>query len=214
MKNYKIYALKEKNNNEIKYVGLTTRKLTTRFKRHLRDKHISYKTNWINKIGRDNIEIILLEDDITDFNILCEKEIYYIAKYKKLGHKLTNMTEGGDGALGLKFTDEQRMKISLNHADVKGNKNPMYGKTHTDEVKKILKDFHTGSKASDKTKKKMSDKKIGENNNKAKLKINDVLNIRKLYDSKEYKVSELALMYNVQMAAIGKIIKRINWKHI
>jgi hypothetical protein len=59
---YKIYALKEVSSNEIKYIGLTTKSLNERLGRHLRDKKIDHKTNWIKKIGRENIEIILLDD--------------------------------------------------------------------------------------------------------------------------------------------------------
>jgi hypothetical protein len=52
MENYKIYGLKEKKSYEIRYIGLTTKSLKERFGRHLRDKKIDHKTNWIKKIGK------------------------------------------------------------------------------------------------------------------------------------------------------------------
>ena len=57
MNNYKIYALKEKNSKYLRYIGLTTNTLIDRFNKHLRDKTTTHKTNWINKVGKDNIEI-------------------------------------------------------------------------------------------------------------------------------------------------------------
>ena len=212
--NYKIYGLKAKKSDEIKYIGLTTLKLKYRLMRHLRDKKIDHKTNWIKKIGKDNVEIIIIEENITDFRILYDREIFYIAKYKAAGHKLTNIANGGQGTLGVKLSQEHKDKVSLNHADVSGDKNPMYGKTHTNEVKQILKDFHTGRTATPETKLKMSKRKKGENNNKAKLTEIDVLNIRKYHADKTYTSYQLSLLYNVQIPAINKIIKRINWKHI
>jgi len=214
--NYKIYGLKAKNSDEIKYIGLTTLLVQKRLSKHLNDKKINHKTNWIKKIGKDNIELIIIEENIINFQLLCEREIYYIAKYKAEGHKLTNITNGGEGTLGryVKLTQEHKDKISLNHADVSGDKNPMFGKTHTDEVKQILKDFHTGRTATPEMKLKMSEKKKGENNNKAKLTEIDVLNIRKYHENKIYTSCELSILYKVQIPAINKIIKRINWKHI
>lgn len=131
---YKIYALKEVGSSEIKYIGLTTKSLNERLGRHLRDKKIDHKTNWIKKVGRENIEIILLDDDINNFEELCEKEIYYIDKFKKEGHCLTNITNGGEGWFGIKFSESHRKNISINHADVSGTKNPMYGKSHSKET--------------------------------------------------------------------------------
>ncbi len=212
--NYIIYGLKAKNTEEIKYIGLTTQKLKIRFNGHLSDQKINYKTNQIKKTGKENIEIIIIEENISDFKLLCEKEIYYIAKYKEEGHKLTNITNGGEGFFGMKLTQEHKDKISLNHANVSGNKNPMYGKTHTDKVKKILKDYHTGRTATLETKIKMSENKIGEKNNKAKLTKENVLEIRSLYETNNYTYDNLALLFNVKKAAIHKIITKINQKHI
>ena len=52
--------------------------------------------------------------------------------------------------LGTKLSEEHKRKVSLNHADVSGNKNPFYGKTHTEKTRK---------KISIKTKERMSNPK-------------------------------------------------------
>lgn len=215
MKNYIIYALKEINKPELKYIGLTTGKLEDRFKGHLRDNKIDHKTNWIKKTGKQNIEIIILEDKITDFNILCQREIYFIMYYKKLGYKLTNISNGGEGwTVGTKFTDKHKKNISKYHADVSGENNPMYGKTHTQSARQKIRNARLGSTHTNETKLKMSKKNTGENNVNSKLLSNDVIEIRKLYKEKKYTQNELAIKYNVNQPAIYKIVNYITWKHL
>lgn len=215
MNNYIIYALKEINKTELKYIGLTTGKLEYRFKSHLRDNKINYKTNWIKKTGKENIEIVILEDKINNFKILCEREIFFINYYKELGHKLTNISNGGEGwTVGTKFTDKHKQNISKFHADVSGENNPMFGKKHTETTRQKISNAHSGTIHTKETKKKMSKKKIGENNHNSKLTINEVIEIREKYKNKEYSQKELALKYNVNQPAIYKIINYITWKHL
>ena len=47
---------------------------------------------------------------------------------KRISEKLKDM----------EFTEEHKKKLSQNHADFKGSKNPFHGKNHTDECKKII----------------------------------------------------------------------------
>lgn len=212
--NFIIYGLKEKNSTEIKYIGLTTVKLNSRFNRHLTDKKIDHKTNWIKKVGRNNIEIIIIDDNITDIDTLYEKEIFYIDKYKSEGHKLTNITNGGEGWRNMEFSDEHKKNISLNHADVSGENNPMFGKTHSIEAKEKIRKFRFSYKITDKAKEKMSSKRKGENNANSKLKKEEVLKIREYYNSNNYGQKELSVMFNIKPAAIYKIVHHITWKHI
>jgi group I intron endonuclease len=214
MNNYKIYALKEKNSIYLRYIGLTTNTLINRFKKHLRDKTITHKTNWINRIGKDNIEIILIEEHIQTTDELCEKEIYYINKFKKEGHKLTNTTLGGDGWFGMKFSDTHKQNISKNHSDVSGENNPMFGKNHTLEARDKIRNAKLNTTHSAATKDKMSLKKLGENNSKAVLSENDIIDIRKYYNSNKYTQHELADIFGVKQPAIYKIVKHITWKHV
>ena len=215
MNNYIIYALKEKMSNEIRYVGLTTQKLKRRFYDHLRCKKRDYKYNWIKKVGKDNIEAIILEDKIQTKEILIEREIFYIKYYKDNGHRLTNLTNGGEGWNNTPFSDEHKKNISLTHADVTGEKNPMFGKKHTDDAKKIMSDKRKGLKVTDKDiLQKYSDLNKGTNNNNCTLNESKVIMIREYYISGKYNMTELADMFNVKRAAISKIITRRTWKHI
>jgi len=210
--NFTIYGLKEKGNDEIKYIGLTTSKLSIRFSKHLSDKKVDHKTNWIKKIGKDNVEIVVIEDEISDIDTLHEKEIFYINKYKKEGHNLTNITNGGEGWYNMVFSDEHKKNISLNHADVSGENNPMFGKEHTINVKNKIRDFRLNYKISDETKEKMKCSKLGEKNTNVKLTSDDVLKIRQYVN--EYTQKELASMFNVKPGAISKIINHTTWKHL
>ena len=54
----------------------------------------------------------------------------------------------------------------------------------------------------------------GEHVNHAKLKAEDVLNIREKYETGNYSQRQLAIMYNVNRSAIHQIVNRITWKHI
>ena len=218
MENYKIYALKGKDSKEIKYVGLTTKSLKERLGRHLRDRKLDHKTNWIKKVGKENIEIILIEENITDFKILCDKEIFYIDKFKNEGHKLTNITNGGEGWIGTKFTDEHRNNISKNHSDVSGSNNPMFGKTHSDETIKIIKEkiqiWKNNGGLTEDQRISIGKRVSGEGNPNSKLNKDIVIEIRKLFETGEYTKKDLSDMFGVDPPAIYKIINRLTWKNI
>ena len=51
--------------------------------------------------------------------------------YREAGRKGRKMSRG---TLGYKYTDEQKANMSKNHADITGDKNPMYGKKHSAET--------------------------------------------------------------------------------
>jgi group I intron endonuclease len=218
MNNFKIYALKEKNSDEIKYIGLTTKSIKERLSRHLRDKKVDHKTNWIKKVGVENIEIIILEQNIFEHKELCQKEIFYIDKYRKSGHQLTNKTNGGEGLYGVKLTEEHKLKISENHADVSGENNPMFGKKHSEDtmnlIKSKIKEWNNNGGLSNEQRNKISKRVSGETNPNAKLSLQDVLKIRELFDTGEFSKKDLSDMFNVDPPAIYKIINRLTWKNI
>lgn len=102
-------------------------------------------------------------------------EKFYIKKCKarEVGY---NLTEGGDGSLGRKLTEEHKRRISEANKGAKnhfygvrryGNNNPFYGKHHSEETKEKNRQAHLNKKASEETKLKMSlshQCNIGENN--------------------------------------------------
>lgn len=91
--------------NEIRYVGLTTQSLKTRYRAHInnaaRNSRNYHVYNWMNQHFKKYgvyPTIHLLDDSANSVEELKELEQYYISKFSNL----TNMTNGGDGVLGHK----------------------------------------------------------------------------------------------------------------
>jgi group I intron endonuclease len=118
----KIYALvSPEASNEYRYIGQTTQSLNSRLTGHLydarrRNNHIQC---WIRSLAKKGLKpMIILIDDCAKWNI---SEKYYINKYQREGHRLTNLTNGGNAFCGLS-----------------GIYNPFYGKNHSEETKKRI----------------------------------------------------------------------------
>ncbi len=85
---------------------------------------------------------------------------------------LWNLTDGGDGAAGLKHSDDFKAKMKLRT----GKNNPFFGLTHTSEVRQRLSEVHKGNKyslglkRSESHRRKISDKVRGDLNPACKIK--------------------------------------------
>lgn len=179
MINYKIYALKIIHSDNIKYIGYTSRDISTRLYEHFNITiNLKYKNGmWIKK-HKNDIEIILIEDNIRTHEEACEREKYYIKYYKEIGHDLNNLTDGGDGVLA---TEETRRKISESQ---KGKIVPI---EQREKISKTLKGRHL----SDETKNKISLIKTGITlSNETRQKISRGLIGRHLSDDTKRKISE------------------------
>lgn len=127
-----VYGLFDPFTGELRYIGKSSNGMY-RPKQHLSKSFLSKKThlyNWINKVikngGEPEIKILAR---CTKKN-LADKEIELIAKAKSEGARLTNMTDGGEGAFGRKMSEEGRKRISLAH---KGKKLP---REHVEKLRK------------------------------------------------------------------------------
>lgn len=69
--------------------------------------------HWKRVVAKTDYEVEIILDDLT-WDKACEKEKEFIKLYGRnnYGGILTNMTDGGDGALGLCFTKESKEKLS------------------------------------------------------------------------------------------------------
>ncbi len=99
------------------YIGLTTRTIRERKNEHKSD-FLSKRNNWpvynaMNKYGWENIKWEILEDNITDFEYLKEREAFNILKYDTYLPNGYNMTLGGEGRYGRIVSEETRKKMSL-----------------------------------------------------------------------------------------------------
>jgi hypothetical protein len=141
---YKIYGLKSKNENFIRYIGYTKLKLTKRLTNHLSEsrKRDTHKDRWIRSNNLD-IDIILIEENINLFELALEREIYWIKKYKEeYNIDLVNSTDGGNGTLGRLLTEDQKINLR--------NKN--LGKKLTYEHKIKISNSNIGRETSEETK--------------------------------------------------------------
>ena len=102
-----IYCLVDPRVGEPRYVGWTTNP-EGRLRRHMDDAlkgEKSYRNAWIRSLLSENVEpkMIVLETNPPDY---AEAERTWIARYRSEGHRLTNQTDGGDGAPGYRHTPE------------------------------------------------------------------------------------------------------------
>lgn len=99
-----------------------------------------YFLNVVNKVGKDNIEIKIIENNLSEQEAF-NKEIYYIQYYKKQGCELTNMTSGGEGSSDWyqHLTDEEKE----HHKEISKS---FSGKHHTEETKRKMSESMTGLK--------------------------------------------------------------------
>ena len=122
------------------YIGKTIFDLEHRKRQHKsdmkRDKDNKAVYNAIKKYGWDNLEWEVI-DKAENEDDLSQKEIYWINHYNTFVHAENsmgyNMTLGGEGASGYKFSDEQKHNFSKMRT---GESNGFYGKTHTEESKR------------------------------------------------------------------------------
>lgn len=93
------------------YIGQTTGLAINRFKDHARNNKNTYIGNIINKYGKHNFKLYILEDNVpkSKLNI---REQYYIEKYNTFNNGY-NQTLGGAGIKGYNHTQETKNKISV-----------------------------------------------------------------------------------------------------
>lgn len=162
-----IYKITNKINGKM-YVGQSIN-VDSRKRAHFRNNHIGCPIlyNAMDKYGNDSFEFeIIQECDICELDSL---EQYYIKELNTLSPNGYNLDTGGSNNKVL--SEDTKQKISL---AIQGEKNPMYGKTHSAEIKKVLKEVNQGRRASDETKQLLSDtKQLNKTNGSKKIKDNN-----------------------------------------
>lgn len=155
-----IYKWRNKTNNK-NYVGLAV-------DLQRRKREFCYFNTYIyttQKSRIDNARNKYNNIDFWDYKVLeyCTKEklksneIKYIKLYNSANRKFGyNLTEGGDGALGYKMSEEQKLLISAKQKEYyKTHNNPMLGKHHTEEARRKIAEARIGTKQSEEQKNKM-----------------------------------------------------------
>jgi group I intron endonuclease len=175
---YTIYKLIDPITNEIRYIGLTFNNLKQRLKSHCSEKSKSHKSNWIQSLKKQGLKPVIesIEDNILSYVEVCEREIFYINKYKSEGHRLTNMASGGNK--NKKMSDETRKKMS-DSAKNRAFKLVLSEETKTLISEKTKKRFESES---EREKLRISNRRY-EDSKTEEQKINDILiqNPKKVY---------------------------------
>lgn len=143
-----IYGLYDEN-GIIFYIGQTN-DIDVRMRAHLYEVKIGNnlpKYNKLRKCIKKGYDVskwyVILEDNI-EFEKIDEKEIHYIAEYRKLGYKLKNLTEGGKGSGG--FSENLQKKLAIKRI----------GQKRSEESKKRMSEARIGMKFSEEHKKNLS----------------------------------------------------------
>lgn len=101
--------------NGKKYIGQSIN-VERRWKQHIKDsKNKVLKSRYLyrsfNKYGVENFNLAVIEENIP-YSKINEREQYWIECYQTYAPNGYNLTKGGEGVLGLKYSEEQRKKIS------------------------------------------------------------------------------------------------------
>lgn len=140
---------------EYRYVGISQHDTAERrFVKHKYNAQEGSKLpvyDWMRKYT--DISVKELEIDLS-FEVAKEKEIFYIAKFREEGHRLLNLTSGGDGVLGYVHSEETRRKKSESMKKTLGGR-PAHnrGSKHSEESRKKMSEAHTGRTSPNKGKK-------------------------------------------------------------
>ena len=88
---------------------------------------------WSRIASKSEIEVEIMLDGLSWDNA-CEKEIEFIKLYGRIDNGngiLSNLTDGGDGTIGLIVSEKTRKENSKRFS---GKGNPMYNKSHSKEL--------------------------------------------------------------------------------
>jgi group I intron endonuclease len=165
--------------NGKRYIG-QAKGFNRRYKEHMwssyneNDRSYNYPLHRaIRKYGIESFEVIVLKYDLKTQCLLNLYESYYIDKYNTMTIKHGyNISDGGSN--GNKFagkTEEEMTKTRKRMSESSmGDKNPMYGKHHSDKIKQDQSNrmkgnnFAKGKTKSEETKQKISEARKGKPN--------------------------------------------------
>jgi len=127
---FTIYGLKDPITKQLRYIGQTKQeRLKNRFNYHVNEKTNTRKNQWIRSIRKKGLlpEMFVI-DQCYSLDELNELEIFWIAYFKYIGCRLTNVALGGGGVTGVKQSAESIAKRVAK----------MTGQKRSDETKRKL----------------------------------------------------------------------------
>lgn len=193
-----------KPNGEIFYIGIGSFKRA--YSKDYRNKH------WIHVVNKYGYEVQVLKTGLT-WNEAVELEILLISHYgrRDLGiGTLVNLTDGGEGAVGVVRTDEQKKMygswnigrkpteehLQKNREANSGEKNAFYGKRHSPETLEQIRQKLTGKKASGETRALLRSQRTSDKHSASKLVLDTSTGI--FFDS----AKDAAKAYNISHSTL------------
>lgn len=129
-----IYKITNTQNGMV-YIGQTTHTLRKRWRLHCSPSSTcSLIHKAITEYGKESFTIEQI-DNADSREELNRKEIAWIKKENSITPNGYNIDKGG---YSIEYSEDSKKKMSENHADVKGENNPMYGKHHSEETRKLI----------------------------------------------------------------------------
>jgi len=193
--NGKIYIGQSKDIQARKYTHISELKKNKHHSTHL-------QRSW-NKYGEENFKWNTIEQ--CNLDTMNEKEKMWIAYFKSDGCNYGyNLDSGGNS--NKIISEETRRKISKNHADISGEKNPFYGKKYSVEtLEKIV---------SSEGYKNRTERIRGEGSHTAKLTTKIVIKIKELIRDGFTNTEIFNIIDNCSLQQISHIKNGYSWKHI
>jgi len=146
-KTYSVYAHINKINGLI-YIGITSNNPYKRWANGCGYSKNEFFSNAIKKYGWDGFRHVIILDGLSSElanEVECKLIKIYETTDRKKGYNIMN---GGNSN---RHTDYTKQKIKENHHDIRGEKNPFYGKKHSEEtiikIKETLKGRFLGEKS-------------------------------------------------------------------
>ncbi|MYC40212.1 MAG: hypothetical protein F4X55_04270 [Candidatus Dadabacteria bacterium] len=140
--------------NDKSYIGISIHPPGKgRIRNHLSGYGNCIISNAVKKYGRDAFTYEILENNIFP-ELLPDLEIAYIKKYQTITPLGYNLTHGGEGTLGYRFSAEQRRRLSETR---KGEKNSFFGKKHSPETRLKIGEAGKGRKHTTETRLKIGE---------------------------------------------------------
>lgn len=215
-----IYVLIDPRNNEVRYVGQTLSILRKRYASHCYDykRRVCKNNSWIESLAKQGLRPIIevIEENIP-VSLIDEKEVYYIAYYKRIGSKLNNHTEGGQGVHGYIATDESKAKRLLT---LKKSEYAKIGyKRQSEKLKELYKKGEMSHPTSRMTEDQMNAMRIKMSISSSKAVSSYDLNGNKLLEFSSLR--EAALFYGRSPSGISAVLRGkqetcggVSWKYI
>lgn len=197
---YSIYIIFNTVNGKM-YVGVS-KDPKRRWKRHKSIVNSKCKTvvksaihYALNKYGPDKFIFKTIESNLS-FEEGMTREIKWIALLKDMKYQLYNETDGGEGTVGYEVSEEERKRRSDR---MKGKNNYFYGMHLAGEL-----NGHYGHKMKSHVKKELL-------KHRAKLTLQQVKNINRLYATGDYTQTELSKLFEVSLTQVHKIVHGKRW---